>query len=567
VLDRQRCAEIVWAATWRLRAVPGQERALQLARFELARLAVASNGDRFPAPRAYRAVDGDPGDYRQCEEAADQATRSPAEPSSTVSLPADDTVAVLWFSVDGQHPESEAGDRFDWTRAIGPTAALGPIMLRGLADHFVYLFFYGRKGLPESALKAGINGAPILAPQDIGAEADAVYRARAVGGTPRPPVSRGYFWLGSGALIAALALFILAGLGIYQTVQVTRAVIPNADASFMIACKPDHAPRVTVQQWTAAGECAKPWIDARQDVNTGLAFFDGTPRPLVVQAGPGVSLPVRKGADPQLSLFHNLAGIALAIVLLVVGAGFVAFGRWDGVFIDERNRLSLSRIQISLWTIVLLSGLITLGLWNGFLSASVTETTVISDAGAWFNTGPFPAMQVELWATLALALGTPFASLMILKKKEGTQDPPEQPAPPKPGVSPAVVVPDTVLDQRTDPAAAGLADLILGEDAINRDKVDIGRLQHLVITVALVFAYAQYLINLVSTEMTFDRVVVNGEWYFKQMPPVGGTFLALLFASHAAYLGFKYAGATTQPAPTTASPSATGSDSPPARRT
>src|SRR3954453_18613286 len=59
----------------------------------------------------------------------------------------------------------------------------------------------------------------------------------------------------------------------------------------------------------------------------------------------------------------TLAGIGLCLLV----AGVVINRRGDGVFIDERNRISLSRLQLVLWTSVLVSALLTAGLSNASL--------------------------------------------------------------------------------------------------------------------------------------------------------------------------------------------------------
>jgi hypothetical protein len=48
-------------------------------------------------------------------------------------------------------------------------------------------------------------------------------------------------------------------------------------------------------------------------------------------------------------------------------AGYFIKQRWDGVFIDEQNRISLARFQLVLWTSLLVSALLTAGLSNAAL--------------------------------------------------------------------------------------------------------------------------------------------------------------------------------------------------------
>ncbi len=54
--------------------------------------------------------------------------------------------------------------------------------------------------------------------------------------------------------------------------------------------------------------------------------------------------------------------LAVVILLLLIGLGIGANGRWYGFLIDSRNRTSLSRLQISLWTILTLSAFLAIAL-------------------------------------------------------------------------------------------------------------------------------------------------------------------------------------------------------------
>ena len=72
-----------------------------------------------------------------------------------------------------------------------------------------------------------------------------------------------------------------------------------------------------------------------------------------------------------------LLTMALFGVLLVL-AGNALKMRWDGIFIDERNKISLSRVQLVLWTLLLVSALLTVGLSNVSLGAATPLEIEIS---------------------------------------------------------------------------------------------------------------------------------------------------------------------------------------------
>jgi hypothetical protein len=58
-----------------------------------------------------------------------------------------------------------------------------------------------------------------------------------------------------------------------------------------------------------------------------------------------------------------LWGLAAAIMVIILGlAGREINGRWLGILIDTRNKFSLSRLQITLWTVMILSAYLAMAL-------------------------------------------------------------------------------------------------------------------------------------------------------------------------------------------------------------
>jgi hypothetical protein len=69
-------------------------------------------------------------------------------------------------------------------------------------------------------------------------------------------------------------------------------------------------------------------------------------------------------------LFPSRARLGSWMITLVLLGTFAAVagqgitGLWRGLLIDERNKISLARLQLTLWTIVVLSGFLTAALSN-----------------------------------------------------------------------------------------------------------------------------------------------------------------------------------------------------------
>ncbi len=78
-----------------------------------------------------------------------------------------------------------------------------------------------------------------------------------------------------------------------------------------------------------------------------------------------------------------------------------------------------------------------------------------------------------------------------------------------------------------DPGSARFSDMFLGDDALNKDSVDLSKVQMFYFTIILVFGYA---------------VALGGVFLYKsdlQFPAIADGFLALLGISHAGYLSYK----------------------------
>jgi hypothetical protein len=196
-------------------------------------------------------------------------------------------------------------------------------------------------------------------------------------------------------------------------------------------------------------------------------------------------------------------------------AGVLVNGRVDGILIDERHRLSLSRFQWVLWFVVLVSA---------FFVA-----TMLNVKSGFAN--PFPTMQSELFGLIGLASGSAVLSKMIVDQKK--LDPTLAPVP---AVAPAVGVPAVAgsvgkIDVNAKPSEANWIDFYCGEEVSNRDVVDVSRLQQLVTTLLLVLVYVGFLWR------DLDSAAFTGS--MTSMPQVSANFLGLLGISQAGYLAYK----------------------------
>jgi hypothetical protein len=281
------------------------------------------------------------------------------------------------------------------------------------------------------------------------------------------------------------------------------------------------------------------------------------------------------------------------LIVMSLMIGFVALigklitGRWSGIFINERNKMSLSRFQLVLWTLIVLSAFLTIALER--IYASATDPLAIQ-------------IPQELWALLGISTTALVGSPLILSTKV-----PKTPSPHatirgaslraagtiaaidaarKPSelkrlneknpdifteakkIHPHLIAkldanPDdkefseedlkTIKDKVKESAQssaeqeisaspfgtldfnqkiedANFADLFTGEEVENRGFVDMGKVQMFFFTIIIAFSYMVLLVNLIWK--TSPATVTS-------FPAVQQSVAALLGISTAGYLGNK----------------------------
>jgi hypothetical protein len=222
------------------------------------------------------------------------------------------------------------------------------------------------------------------------------------------------------------------------------------------------------------------------------------------------------------SLTAAESGFALTMFVLLalcITAGKYVKGRSDGILIDERNRISLSRLQWVMWFLLIISAYYADSLFN------------------LANGKPFPVINQNLLILLGLSSGTAVLSNVVTKSKMApSQDHPDVvPAQAgEPGKSGALSV-------KATPDEASWADLYKGEEVSNDSVVDISRLQKLVLTILLGVAFFFLL---------WKQFVPGVSKHELALPDLDEKFLWLLGISQAAYIAAKSTPKPNDPPPT-----------------
>jgi hypothetical protein len=295
---------------------------------------------------------------------------------------------------------------------------------------------------------------------------------------------------------------------------------------------------------------------------------------IVIMILVGVLMPLRERRGLWLwSWIINL--ILMFVVMGTVSLSVGAKGGFWAMFVDSRNMVSLSRFQIVLWTLVVLSAFWAIGLArvgdSGFgwgKDAYVCESPAASPSpftspltgGEPVEEQPLPPEEEAtcaapldlqlpeiLWALMGISVTSAVASPLIKenKKRSTERDQPGYTAMLEEalgltrgekgefGTEGAVVYRNPDYDPR-------FSDMFMGEDPKNFRYVDIAKVQNFFFTVVSVVTYAVALgMSIVAAESISALF---------QFPDVSDGLLAVLAISHGGYLVTK-AAVTPPPSP------------------
>jgi hypothetical protein len=207
--------------------------------------------------------------------------------------------------------------------------------------------------------------------------------------------------------------------------------------------------------------------------------------------------------------------ITLTAFTLVVGRGVT--GVWKGVFVDERLRMSLSRVQMSAWTIVIVAAF-----------GTIAIARVQNDAATAMDIGVPETVWLLLGITTTSLIGSPL--IRNAKKNTPINKVRALALIEHQKVGPNAVTHDGQVVKNRSIDEASFADLFMGENVDNFTLFDVGKLQMFFFTVLSVLAYA---VAIGQSLRAPDLPTA--------LPDVGSGMLPILGISHAGYLMSKAA--------------------------
>ncbi len=279
-----------------------------------------------------------------------------------------------------------------------------------------------------------------------------------------------------------------------------------------------QVPRMEHERAVAAADSAAKAVAEKPD-DRALA----TRSAAALEAVKKTKAALDKAQPPSLLPAWALALAALSSLLAVIAYGLDR--QPLGFLVDERGRMSLSRLQLVAWSVLILSGYWTVSAWNiGIAHAGLAAT----------GDQVLPTMSRDLWLLLGIVFASPLASSLILKSKTEQGPAKQDGQSDKPG--PTYVESQEVtnigpVDARTTQRAWSFMDLFVGEYTGNRTAVDVSRLQQFIFTLLALIAYAVLLWQMLEVRKSSTML--------PSMPDLQENAVALLGLSHAAYLAAK----------------------------
>jgi hypothetical protein len=204
----------------------------------------------------------------------------------------------------------------------------------------------------------------------------------------------------------------------------------------------------------------------------------------------------------------------LALFGIIAGNGIT--GQWLGLLIDTRNKVSLARFQVVLWTVLILSAYLT----GVMVNVDLKRPEPLSIA-----------IPPDLWVLMGISTTSLIGSPLILsaKKARESKELDKQRAldaltRQSVDTDKVTIVGQLVVNQT--PESARLADMFQGSETGNVGLLDLGKVQMFFFTLILVLAYASALSTLF--QQNTEPILA--------LPVIDGGMLALLGISHAGYL-------------------------------
>ncbi len=214
----------------------------------------------------------------------------------------------------------------------------------------------------------------------------------------------------------------------------------------------------------------------------------------------------------------NFIALIGLMLLFVITLGVRISGRPSGILINQRNLMSLSRFQMILWTLIILSAYLIIALERVHAKPSIADALGI-------------ALDQRLWALMGISTASLIGTPLIQSSKKAQDPKPEE----MQKAEKALNEPSTeiaknsqgVLYANGDIKDAAFSDMFEGDEVGNTAYIDVAKVQMFFFTVVAALSYGvtlfYWIVNKQPAELT-------------AFPVLSGGLIAILGISHAGFL-------------------------------
>jgi hypothetical protein len=221
------------------------------------------------------------------------------------------------------------------------------------------------------------------------------------------------------------------------------------------------------------------------------------------------------------------------ILVVVVALGHAIRGGWFGWLVDQENRMSLTRLQIVLWTTLTVAAVVVAGVTNLLREPAAAATAFAL------------VIPAQLWLLLGINVASATGTTILLGSKRAEDPTPralvragfttevvstvkgqEVARNPARTVRTGMQVADGIVTKNETPEQARFIDLFSGDELANSPYLDVGKVQMFLFTAIAVVGYALAVGAAFAAAPTAAFV----------FPAFSESLLTLIAVSHAGYL-------------------------------
>jgi hypothetical protein len=211
----------------------------------------------------------------------------------------------------------------------------------------------------------------------------------------------------------------------------------------------------------------------------------------------------------------------LSLLFVLIGRGVT--GLWKGCLIDNRNRMSLSRLQLISWTALVLSAFLTFAAFKVHADPTADALDIVVPAQVWsllgISTASLAGSATIKYAKRNAHVNEEIVEAELQKTRQAMPSAPEAQSLEAQGL----------LATKGTPEGASISDLFTGEEIGSAAQLDVGKVQMFFFTLIVVLAYA----------IGVGSILYRAGGLPNELPDVSEGMVVLLLISHAGFLAGK----------------------------